>query len=328
MHHPAPRPPSDPCPPPSPTRSFYSAVSASGLADAVQSLSSGGTPPRWVVIDDGWQCTEVRRPPGLRPGGAQAGLPRQREACGRQAEGCAAATRCWLLPSWRRPRMPHVNPSPGCCLPPPLAPAQVDAPYRNIPTEQLKEKLLKEKAEPVGAARGAAAAPLLARRRRRTLRLAASLRLPPPEQPHSSLPIPPVLFIATLPTVRLQAGDASLREAYLEGEMEALGQAAKEIPAGTAMGAYLQEIRASGARRRALPAPPPAAGQPRGRCGGRASRASRLVPAAASRATVPGCPPPPHPPRLALTPHRPNQARPKPIWTRRWTTTPWRASTW
>mgnify|MGYP001810960155 FL=1 len=28
--------------------------------------------------------------------------------------------------------------------------------------------------------------------------------------------------------------------------MEALGQAAREIPAGTAMGAYLQEIRASG----------------------------------------------------------------------------------
>lgn len=28
--------------------------------------------------------------------------------------------------------------------------------------------------------------------------------------------------------------------------MEALGQAAKEVPAGTAMGAYLQEIRASG----------------------------------------------------------------------------------
>lgn len=45
--------------PPSPC-SFYSAVSASGLADAVQSLSSGGVPPRWVVIDDGWQCTEVR----------------------------------------------------------------------------------------------------------------------------------------------------------------------------------------------------------------------------------------------------------------------------
>ena len=45
---------------PPPPRSFYSAVSASGLADAVQSLSSGGVPPRWVVIDDGWQCTEVR----------------------------------------------------------------------------------------------------------------------------------------------------------------------------------------------------------------------------------------------------------------------------
>lgn len=40
--------------------SYYSAVSASGLSDAVQSLSSGGAPPRWVVIDDGWQCTEVR----------------------------------------------------------------------------------------------------------------------------------------------------------------------------------------------------------------------------------------------------------------------------
>lgn len=42
--------------------SFYSAVSASGLSDAVQSLSSGGTPPRWVVIDDGWQCTDVDEP--------------------------------------------------------------------------------------------------------------------------------------------------------------------------------------------------------------------------------------------------------------------------
>lgn len=105
--------------------SFYSAVSATGLADAVQSLTSGGTPPRWVVIDDGWQCTEV------------------------------------------------------------------DEPYRDIPTEQLKQQITKEK-------------------------------------------------------TAVKAGDAALREAYLEGEMEALGQAAKEIPAGTAMGAYLQEIRASG----------------------------------------------------------------------------------
>ncbi|KAL4431159.1 hypothetical protein ABPG75_006415 [Micractinium tetrahymenae] len=104
--------------------SFYSAVSATGLSDAVQSLSSGGTPPRWVVIDDGWQCTEV------------------------------------------------------------------DEPYRDIPTEQLKQQILKEKAA--------------------------------------------------------KPGDVALREAYLEGEMEALGQAAKEVPAGTAMGAYLQEIRASG----------------------------------------------------------------------------------
>ncbi len=54
-------------------------MSASGLSDAVQSLASGGTPPRWVVIDDGWQCTEV------------------------------------------------------------------DEPYRNIPTEQLKQKMLKDR---------------------------------------------------------------------------------------------------------------------------------------------------------------------------------------
>jgi hypothetical protein len=44
----------------------------------------------------------------------------------------------------------------------------------------------------------------------------------------------------------MQPGDAAQREAYLEGEMEALGQAARDVPAGTAMGAYLQEIRASG----------------------------------------------------------------------------------
>ena len=37
-------------------------MSASGLTDAVQSLSSGGAPPRWVVIDDGWQCTDVDAP--------------------------------------------------------------------------------------------------------------------------------------------------------------------------------------------------------------------------------------------------------------------------
>ena len=54
--------PSSPSPPFLAACSFYSAVSASGLSEAVQSLSSGGTPPRWVVIDDGWQCTEVDEP--------------------------------------------------------------------------------------------------------------------------------------------------------------------------------------------------------------------------------------------------------------------------
>uniref|UniRef100_A0A1D2A580 galactinol--sucrose galactosyltransferase n=1 Tax=Auxenochlorella protothecoides TaxID=3075 RepID=A0A1D2A580_AUXPR len=39
--------------------SFYSTVSAQGLDDAVRGLRAQGTPPRWVVIDDGWQCTQV-----------------------------------------------------------------------------------------------------------------------------------------------------------------------------------------------------------------------------------------------------------------------------
>lgn len=38
---------------------FYSAVSASGVVAGVKSLAAGGTPPKWVVIDDGWQCTDI-----------------------------------------------------------------------------------------------------------------------------------------------------------------------------------------------------------------------------------------------------------------------------
>lgn len=38
---------------------FYSAVSAAGLDEAVRGLKSRGTPPRWLIIDDGWQCTDV-----------------------------------------------------------------------------------------------------------------------------------------------------------------------------------------------------------------------------------------------------------------------------
>ena len=44
--------------------------------------------------------------------------------------------------------------------------------------------------------------------------------------------------------------DSASREAYIEGEMEAMGLAAKEIPAGSAMGVLLQELKASGGRGR------------------------------------------------------------------------------
>lgn len=40
---------------------FYSSVSAQGLVDAVSSLAAGGTPPKFVIIDDGWQSTDLDR---------------------------------------------------------------------------------------------------------------------------------------------------------------------------------------------------------------------------------------------------------------------------
>lgn len=38
---------------------FYSSVSAQGLIDGVQSLKAGGAPPKLVIIDDGWQSTDL-----------------------------------------------------------------------------------------------------------------------------------------------------------------------------------------------------------------------------------------------------------------------------
>ena len=41
-----------------------------GLHDGLGSLVAGGVPPRFVIIDDGWQCTDVdqrfRTPPTTR----------------------------------------------------------------------------------------------------------------------------------------------------------------------------------------------------------------------------------------------------------------------
>ncbi|KAK9820373.1 hypothetical protein WJX72_009606 [[Myrmecia] bisecta] len=46
---------------------FYSRVSARGLHQGLSSLVEGGAPPRFLIIDDGWQCTNVdkdlREPP-------------------------------------------------------------------------------------------------------------------------------------------------------------------------------------------------------------------------------------------------------------------------
>ena len=45
---------------------FYSSVSAAGVKQGLASLVAGGTPPRGIIIDDGWQITDVdpqyRRP--------------------------------------------------------------------------------------------------------------------------------------------------------------------------------------------------------------------------------------------------------------------------
>lgn len=49
---------------------FYSSVSARGLHEGLATLVEGGTPPRFVIIDDGWQNTDVdkrfRSPPTSR----------------------------------------------------------------------------------------------------------------------------------------------------------------------------------------------------------------------------------------------------------------------
>jgi Raffinose synthase or seed imbibition protein Sip1 len=38
---------------------FYSKVSAAGIQKGLKSLVEGGTPARWLIIDDGWQQTDV-----------------------------------------------------------------------------------------------------------------------------------------------------------------------------------------------------------------------------------------------------------------------------
>lgn len=223
--------------PPSPPRSFYSAVSASGLADAVQSLSSGGTPPRWVVIDDGWQCTEVGAT--LRLACCMPGQIVHQSHAGKAWIGLDwlwAAIVCATAELWLLPPAPFPRTGGRAVLQHPYRAAQASA------------------AEGQG---GGGWDRCTAAVRWGIAGIFPSLPVSPDrcnERPQGycchawlSTNLPHPSHAPPLPAPRLQTGDASLREAYLEGEMEALGQAAKEIPAGTAMGAYLQEIRASGA---------------------------------------------------------------------------------
>ena len=41
---------------------FYTDVNAEGVEEGLKSLSEGGTPPRFLIIDDGWQQIESNKP--------------------------------------------------------------------------------------------------------------------------------------------------------------------------------------------------------------------------------------------------------------------------
>ena len=45
-----------------------------GINEGLTALHTGGTPPRFVIIDDGWQCTDVD--PNLRAALTPADIPR------------------------------------------------------------------------------------------------------------------------------------------------------------------------------------------------------------------------------------------------------------
>lgn len=38
---------------------FYFTVSARGVVAGLQALASGGTPAKWLIIDDGWQVRRI-----------------------------------------------------------------------------------------------------------------------------------------------------------------------------------------------------------------------------------------------------------------------------
>jgi hypothetical protein len=60
---------------------------ATGVNQGLAALNAGGTPPRFLIIDDGWQCTDVD--PGLRPALTPADIPRLEAEL--QVHPCCAA---------------------------------------------------------------------------------------------------------------------------------------------------------------------------------------------------------------------------------------------
>jgi len=69
---------------------FYSQVSARGVGEGVSSLRAGGAPPRFVIVDDGWQVTAL--PEGLEEPLKAAGEGEEDRASGASGTSAAAAS--------------------------------------------------------------------------------------------------------------------------------------------------------------------------------------------------------------------------------------------
>lgn len=71
-------------------------VSAAGIAEGLRALGAGGTPPRLLIVDDGWQQTDVD--PAYRQIGGQ--LPRQQPPLVRSPALCMRVPTAVITPPW------------------------------------------------------------------------------------------------------------------------------------------------------------------------------------------------------------------------------------
>ena len=115
--------------------SFYSMVSAAGIAQGLKSLAAGGTPPRLLIIDDGWQQTDVD--PRYRQAGEwwrQYLQYQQSDAGCRLVSGGSVHWRC-LQPQPQSQPQPQADcaESACCCCYPPASPAAPAACSRSAP---------------------------------------------------------------------------------------------------------------------------------------------------------------------------------------------------